>query len=117
MEYEILFKDDNHKKAYEKMLAKAKSRDCYHKAALYLFALDEVCRRNIESVFDFDADCIIPEGLHKGWQTGTSVKTTRLAFNLWNSFVDEEAVRSTPTELFCGEYIEYYFEAIRLRFM
>lgn len=58
----------------------------------------------------------------KGWQTGTSRKVTRLAFNLWNGWcreneTDEQAsCLYAPDEIFCCGYQEYFFEALRLRF-
>ena len=33
--------------------------------------------------------CIIPEGMHGGWQTSGTVKVCHLAFNLWNGFTEE----------------------------
>ena len=61
-------------------------------------------------MFDFRGDAINTDGLHSGWQTGTSVQTTRLAFNLWNGFIEKgEEKRFTPDEIFTSTYANYYF--------
>ena len=40
-------------------------------------------------MFDFKTDCIKPDGLLEGWQTGGTVRLTRLALNLWNGYVEQ----------------------------
>ena len=113
----IIFKNDEHEERYYAALAKMKSTDCYHRAVAYLFTLDRDCARHIDDVFDFRGDGINTDGLHSGWQTGTSVQTTRLAFNLWNGFIEKgEEKRFTPDEIFTSTYANYYFEAIKLRY-
>lgn len=124
------FYDDTHKSKYDEFCKKMKYLDEYHRTVAYLFALDKVCREHIGDIFNFAEDGIIREGLHKGWQTSTSRRTTHLAFNLWNSccsdgetykdnqgYEDElPSVEYTPDHIFCDGYAEYYFEAVRLRF-
>ncbi len=113
----VQFKDREHEDNYYTVLEKMKSTDCYHKAVAYLLTLDSVCKKHINDVFDFKEDIIKPDGLHTAWQTGTSVKTTRLAFNLWNTFIESgEEKRFTPDEIFTSSYTKYYFEAIKLRY-
>lgn len=42
-------------------------------------------QQHIADLFDFEKDVIKPFGtIYLPWQTGTSVKTTRLIFNLWS---------------------------------
>lgn len=125
------FYDDEHERKYNDFCQRMQYLDEYHRAVAYLFSLDTVCREHVEDIFDFDRDVIIIEGLQKGWQTGTSRRTTHLAFNLWNSCcsdgdetykdkdgyeVELPSVAYTPDHIFCNGYAEYYFEAIRLRF-
>lgn len=113
----VQFKNTEHEKRYYTALAKMKSTDCYHRAVAYLFTLDKDYAKHIDDVFDFKEDGINPGGLHCGWQTGTSVRTTQLAFNLWSNFVENgEERRFTPNEIFTSVYANYYFEAIKLRF-
>lgn len=125
------FYDETHEAKYDEFCKRMKYLDEYHRAVAYLFALDTVCREHINDIFDFDEDVIIREGLHKGWQTGTSRRTTHLAFNLWNSCCsdgdetyttkdgyEEElpSIEYTPDHIFCSSYASYYYEAIKLRF-
>ena len=72
---------------------------------------------NIGKMFDFKRDCIIPEGMHGGWQTSGTVKVCHLAFNLWNGFTEEGRENFyTPEELFCCGYAPYFMEGIKLRY-
>lgn len=104
-----------------------KSEDGYHRAVAYFLTLDEECNAHIADLFDIEKDEIKPFGtLYLPWQTGTSVKTTRLMFNLWSgisidldkseSVYEETRTYYTPDEIFSCGYAAYYFEAIKLRF-
>ena len=126
----FIFRDEEHKKSYYATLELMRNSDCYRKAVAYLFTLDPICFEHIRDIYDFSEDCIAPDGLNKAWQTGTSKKTTRLAFNLWNGWCTdgetyigsdgfEESLPScyfTPNNIFCCEYAPYYVEALKLRF-
>lgn len=122
----IRFADKDHKKGYNALIKLMKRNDCYHKALAYLITLDNVCREHIDDLFDLQEDTIKPDGVHKAWQTGTSQKTSRLAFNLWNNFtgtVDDEADELNDSErnyavdeIFCCSYAPFYYEAVKLRY-
>ena len=118
----IRFKNTEHEANYNFILDMMPCSDPERKALAYLFAVDTVCFEHIRELYDFEGDSIKPDTLDKAWQTGTSCKTTRLAFNLYNSFCsdrfenDMPSVSFTPVELFCSEYAEYYVEALRIRF-
>ena len=74
-------------------------------------------RANINQMFDFKTDCIVPEGMHGGWQTSGMVKVCHLAFNLWNGYAEEGRERFfTPEELFCCEFAPYFMEGIKVRY-
>lgn len=122
-----MFYNDDHEKAFWNFLARAGKRfDSYHFSIAYLLTLDKECRKHLDDLFNFEIDGIRPEGINKAWQTGTSLKTTRLAFNLWNCCTrddDENGCHGmpasplyTPHELFCTSYAPYYYEAIKLRY-
>lgn len=89
--------------------------DCYHMALAYLFSLDNNCYHHIADVFDFQNDSIILTAFEKEWQTGTSLKVTRLAYNLWNNWNDGTSDYSVGTIFSCS-YAPYFWEAIRIRF-
>lgn len=100
--------------------------DCYAASLFYLLGLSADTRRQFHTLFDMKNRVIIHEGLHAGWQTGSSIKICRLAFNLWNGCCyegdedkDEEQQVSdcyVTDNIFCCSYAEYFFEAIRLRY-
>ena len=127
----MLFLDSEHEAKYKEFLGRMRQHDCYHRSMAYLLSMDRVLRYHEDDVFDFSKSQIRPESLQKGFQTGSSRRTTRLAFNLWNGtcsdgetytdkFGHEQTLPSevyAPDEIFCyaNEYLEYYFEAIRIR--
>ena len=96
--------------------------DDYHKPLAYLIALDDICSAHAAEIFDFAADSIKPEVLQAAWMTGTTGKTVRLAFNLWNGFcyadaeADQPCSDYTPESIFCTDYLPYFCEAVKLRF-
>ena len=139
---DILFADKKHEELFYSLFKKMNTHDCYHGSAAYLLGLDTVLREHIKDVFDFSEDVIKPDGLHKAWQTGTSRKTTRLLFNLWNGMYKDEAAPKTSdyedededqeedeTErlnyspryyaadnIFSCSYAPYFVQAMKLRF-
>ena len=113
----IYFRDKAHKDFVMENLNKCRRKDCYHQAFFYVMRISEETRMNIGQMFDFKNDCIIPEGMHGGWQTSGTVKVCNLAFNLWNGFAEEGRERfCTPEELFCCGYAPYFMEGIKLRY-
>ncbi len=123
MKENLKFMDKTHKKVFEEVCNKMPQSDCYHISFAYLVSLDVVLRDHIDDVFDFEEDCIKRDGLQKDWQTGTSRKTLRLAFNLWNSCHYDNEIEDgscgfySVDEIFCNqEYFEYYWVAINIRF-
>ena len=82
-------------------------------------------RGHYKTIFDPVRKEINIEGLNKGWQTGTSMKITRLAFNLWNGMTYDsreslEGNKVSPyyavDEIFCCGYAPYFYQAIKLRY-
>lgn len=122
---EIMFSSDEHKELYLKILEEMRSTDEYHKSTAYLIALDNELTAHLNDVFDLDQDVIKHTALNQPWQTGTSIKTTRLLFNLWNSFMydstedfenDIISRYYSIDEIFSSCLALYYFEAVKLRF-
>ena len=126
----IKFRNMTHETNYHFICTLMKKSDIERKVLAYLFSLDVVCCIHIREIYDFDENTIIPNAFDKEWQTSTSRKTTRLAFNLFNgccsdgetyigSDTFEELLPSayfTPVNLFCCEYAPYYIEALKMRF-
>ena len=129
----MIFQDKEHEKLFNKLCEKMPYLDGYHLSLAYLLTMDSVLRHHIGALYDVKKDVIIFEGLNKLFQTSTSLKTTRLAFNLWNGTVydsdDSETYIDTngekkyvpskyyaPNYIFSCNYTPYYFEAIKIRF-
>ena len=114
------FRDDSHMTAYNELMQRmgTDENDTERAALAYLFTLDTVCREHINDLYDFEDDCIHSIAINAEWQTGTSLKTTRLAFNLFTggTLWTEEPERLAPSELFCCDYAPYYWQAIQIRF-
>jgi len=114
---EIRFLNAAHREFFQDCIGKCKRDDCYHKAFFYIMGLTEETRRNINTMFNFEKDGINPKGMQGGWQTGSTIKVCRLAFNLWNGYVEEgNEGRFTPEELFCCEFAPYFMEGVKLRY-
>lgn len=113
----VRFIDKEHENFYMSMLSRGGSKDAYHRAFFYTAGIADETRRYIHHLFDFANHCIKPEGLAQSWQTGSTSRLCRLAFNLWNGWTEDEKERlSSPYELFDCTYAPYFFEAIRLRY-
>ncbi len=124
------FKDEYHEILFWIIMQKMNCNDVYSQSVAYLIALDDVCRNHIEEIFDFKENLIRRESLHKGWQTGTSKKTTRLTFNLWNGCCTDGEIytdkngdknylpsgRYSVSDIFCCSYAPYYWEAVKIRY-
>lgn len=115
------FKDLEHHQFYEGMMRMTRSHeDPYRKALFYLFGLTEQTRQHVRDLYDFEDNSIRLEGLQQAWQTSSTVKLTRLAFNLYNGYVGEDiqdASRNySPYFLFDNRLLPYFFEAVKLRY-
>lgn len=116
------FRDKTHEQEFEALMQRmnADSRDVYRLALAYLITADKVCAEHIDNIYDFSERCIIPGCLSEGWQTGTSLKTCRLAFNLFNGGLgwcdDDDKCLVTPAEIFGCCLAPFYWEAVKLRY-
>lgn len=124
------FMDDTHWQCFTSIINKMQQSDVYHMSMAYLLSLDTVTRQHVSDIFDYDEDCIRTDALQEPWQTGTSQKTTRLAFNLWNgccsdgdTYTDSEGYTAdlpsgeySVVDIFSCSYAAYYWEAVKIRF-
>lgn len=123
MEY-IRFANWEHKSFYLDHLATAKQEgkrlDSYFLSLVYLCGLTAETRTHFSSIFDWNDWSIRLEATEAGWQTGSSLRITRLAFNLWNGCGADSGSGAIeeylPDNLFCCEFMEFFFVAMRLRF-
>lgn len=126
----IIFADKQHESLYDSFCDRMSYLDGYHKCVAYLLALDNSLRDHASAVFDFENDVIKPEGLNAAFQTSTSMKSTRLLFNLWNGYCSDGSTYTndagytedlpssyyTPDSIFGCSYMPFYLQAVRLRF-
>ena len=113
----IRFCSAAHRDFFLEMVSKSRVNDCYHRAFFYVMGIARETRQNINQMFDFKNDWIIPEGMHGGWQTSGTVRVCRLAFNLWNGYTEPEHSNAySPEDLFCCEFAPYFMEGIKGRY-
>lgn len=114
------FMSEEHKDFYFKQIAKTESvNDPYRKALFYTLGLTGETRSNITALYNFEEGSIEFDGIKSAWQTGTTLKVTKLAFNLYNGYageVDESdsPSRYTPYSLFDCELMPYMLEAVKV---
>lgn len=112
----IKFRSEKHQNIFNQLLNKCVRQDNYHLAMMYLLALIISINQNDISLsyscFDFEDDHIKKSCLDADWQTGITVKITRLAFNLWNGYSE----KCNVDDIFGTSLDKYFFESIKLRF-
>lgn len=116
----MIFLDEKHQQFFEEGIKRTNSHnDTYHLALFYALGLTDETRCHIGDLYDFEEKAIMHGGLTKSWQTSTSIRVTRLAFNLFNGWNGGNIDRPefyTPYELFCTGLASYMFEAIKMRY-
>lgn len=125
----INFKNEEHKKIFNEFLERLPKQlqpSLEYRSLLYLLSSDETIVKNVEDVFDFEKLLIFPYSFaDNAWQTGSSLRTTKLAYNLFNNnrlngleennpFFDDKG--ETVKNIFEYGNIETYINAIKIRF-
>lgn len=122
------FLDDDHKKFYEsklKELNENRKSDVYYKSLIYTLAICNVTREHFADIFNIIKGEINIDSISAAYQTGTSVKMTRLAFNLFNGCNydsnqdlenDRVSLYYNVNEIFNCSYGPYMYEAICIRY-
>ena len=113
----MIFENERHEQKYKELLARIEpeqARTAEARATLYLIALIG----HEERLFNFKEYSIKLKGLNEPWQTGGSIRATRLAFILWNGNPAEEDQRDNNIYNIFGysEYDRYFIEALRIRY-
>ena len=75
---DIKFRDTAHRDFFLENMMKSRVNDCYHRAFFYVMGIASETRANINQMFDFKTDCIVPEGMHGGWQTAERSRSATL---------------------------------------
>lgn len=126
----MIFYNEIHKDFYE---SKAKG-DPYFDAMVYCLGLMGETRIRFSQIYDERTKTINPDVIHEGWQTGGTLKITRMAFNLFTDgeptarrykdddtlIVDEKALqecgRYSVSDIFCCGFAPYFVQAIQIRY-
>ena len=118
------FVDESHKNFYMDILDKYGKLDSYYSSLIYTLGICDETRRYFDQIFDKN-DGINIDSIQYKWQTDTSKKVTRMAFNLFNECIydskdeqekDEKSRHYNPSEIFCCSYAPYFYEAIKIRY-
>jgi hypothetical protein len=125
IESNIRFADEAHKAFYMDYSQKLKP-DVYLRSLLYTLGICHDTRRNFDSIYDDKKRAIIPDAICQPWQTATSLKVTRLAFQLFSDTTPtaflggntdfDECKRYCVSDVFCCSLATYFFVAISLRY-
>jgi hypothetical protein len=121
----IRFADETHKDFFMKQLRILKP-DVYLKSLIYTLGMCHDTRRNFDSIYDARMRAINPEVIRKPWQTSSSLKVTRLAFQLFTdttptAYLDDatnfdECKRYSVSDIFCCSFAPYFVDAVNLRY-
>ena len=135
----IRFIDESHMDFYAEkvnvlksnIFGKVSAPDVYLKSLIYTLGMCSDTRRRFDSIYDEKKRSINTGVISEAWQTGSSLKVTRLAFQLFtdstptayvydeNDKVKEnisECEKYSVSDVFCCSYAPYFVEAIRLRY-
>ena len=126
----MLFKDNDHFQFFA--LKTEGNKDVYYQTLVYTLGICNDTRKRFDELYDEKERGIISGAINAAWQTGSSRKVTRLAFNLFtdrtptsltydesNNTVEEdfnECRKYSVSDIFCCEFAPYFVEAIRIRY-
>lgn len=127
---QIRFASDEHRNFFIELVNRLHA-DIYLKALIYAVGICPDTRYHWACFFDEDGRSIKLDVIYEGWQTGTSLKLTRLAFQLYtdgtptafeydqdgNEIGDiTEVGRYSVSDIFCCEHASFFVEAIKIRY-
>ncbi len=123
----VNFIDNDHKSFFYSKLNKLQilgKTDVYYLSLVYTLSICETTREHFSNIFNIEKGEINLDAIKAGWQTGTSEKVTRMAFNLWNHsimFDSEEDLENekisncyAPSEIFCCSYAHIFGKLYKL---
>ena len=112
-----MFYDEEHERYYFEFLEKDNTRegDLERQSLFYLLALNESTRTNIHSIYDFKNHWINIDSINESWQTGSSTKITRFAFNLYNGYKENVDILNIFSSIDRDKF-PMLFNAISIRF-
>ena len=96
----IRFRSVEHQDFFLENMMKCRVNDCYHRAFFYVMGIAGETRNNINRMFDFKNDCIVPEGMHGGWQTSGTVKVCTLPLTSGITMWRKDGKRVLPRKIY-----------------
>ena len=116
----IRFADKQHEAFYREQTQRRRD-DVYHRALIYTLGICDDTRRRFNELYDAAGRCINPGAINTAWQTGGSLKVTRLALNLFTDgtpTADDigECRRYSVSDIFACGFAPYFVQAVRLRY-
>ena len=124
----LKFYDNEHKEFWENKLKELEhygKTDVYYRSLVYVLGICPVTREHFDDIFSIARGEINVDSLQSAYQTGSSVKVTRMAFSLWNrcAYDSTENIEKgecspyyNPSEIFCCGYAPYFYEGIKIRY-
>lgn len=116
---QLKFYDNTHEQFYKEH-TEGEKLDSYNKSLIYLLGLTAETREHFDRLYNEKTRQIEITGTNEGWQTGSTLAITKLAFNLFNGYCgleDREATTYTVENIFVyRDLAPYFYEAIKLRF-
>jgi len=114
---DIIFLDNNHKKAYHNLFLRMKDKNLRHQAFAYLLTLDPVCREHICELFDVETDSVKMDGLPQSWHTDDSRKTAAIAFFTFDNKLIDIPSQYSADEIYNCVYTPYYWQAKEIEYL
>lgn len=100
--------------------------DVYLKALIYAIGITGDTHSRWNGFYNEKLKEINPDIIHEAWQTGSSKKITRLAFQLYTNGVAtayednkedfNECTQYSVSDIFCCSFAPFFVEAIKLRY-
>lgn len=113
----MFFTSEEHKDFYINNMELISYKDAYHKSLIYLIGATDTTRLHSRDIYDVLNDQIQLDCFSRGWQTSGTTRICRLAFNLFNGFIDEvDAPLYTPYHLLGYDLDDVFIQAIMIRF-
>lgn len=124
----IKFIDRQHETFYKEkldLLKQFKKDNPYYKSLIYTLGICNETRRNFKKIFNIETSDWHIDSLKSAWQTTTSKKVTRLAFNLFSDTGyesekdledDKNSSNYNISEIFSCSYAPYFYEAVKIRY-
>lgn len=85
----MYFVNKEHEDFYNDKIGQVKKKNIYIDSLIYLLSSNEETRNNFEDIYNIKNDTINIYSLKAPWQTGTSINTCRLAFNLFGEMASD----------------------------